>query len=63
MLSRLTKIMPSKVKVWSTKIEQDTFGEINRIVDCNNLLAYSDSNEKFNIHIDAINLQLEEDIS
>ena len=42
---------------WS-KIEQDTFEDIKRIVDHNNLLAYLYFNEEFKVHTDASDLQL-----
>ena len=44
-LAPITKITPSKVKFKWTKIEQDTFEEMKRIVPCNVLIAYQDFNE------------------
>ena len=45
MLAPLTKITSSNVKFKWTKIEQDTFGEIKRVVACNTLLTYPYFNE------------------
>ena len=50
--------MPSKAKFKWTKIEQDTFEEIKRIVAHYNSLAYPYFNKEFKIHTDAINIQL-----
>ena len=60
MLAHLTNITSRKVKFKWTKIEQDAFEEIERIVGCNNLLAYTYFNEEFRIHTDASNFQLVE---
>ena len=54
----LTKIIPSKVKFKWTKIEQDAFDEINRIVARDTLLTYPGFNEEFKIHTHAIKFQL-----
>ena len=54
----LTKIIPVTVKFKWTKIEQDAFDEINRIVARDTLLTYPDFNEEFKIHTDAIKFQL-----
>ena len=40
-----------------TKIEQDAFGKIYRILDRNTLLAYPNFNKEFKIHIDASDFQ------
>ena len=45
MLATSTNIMSSKVKFKWTKIKQDTFEEIKRIVAHNTLLEYPDFNE------------------
>ena len=47
-----------KRNYWSTKIEQDAFDEIKRIVDRTTLLTYPGFNENFKIYTDASNLQL-----
>ena len=57
-LAPLTKITPSKVKFKWTKIEQESFEEIERIADCDALLSYPYLNEEFNIHTSARNFQL-----
>ena len=41
-----------------TKIKQDVFKEIKRIVACDVLLAYPYFNEWFKIHTDASNFQV-----
>ena len=41
-----------------TKIKQDSFDEINRIVARDTLLTYPDFNEEFKIHTHAIKFQL-----
>ena len=45
MLSNLTKITPNKVKFKWTKIKQDGFNKIKRIVNNGDLLSYPDFNE------------------
>ena len=52
-VSPLTKLNSGKLKFGWTKIEQDAFEEINRIVDRDNLLAYPYFNEEFKIHTNA----------
>ena len=49
-LAPLTIITSSKVKFKWTKIEQDDFNEIKRIVARDTLLAYLYFNEEFKIH-------------
>ena len=49
-LAPLTKITSSKAKFKWTKIEQDAFDEIMRIVARDILLDYPEFNEKFKIH-------------
>ena len=44
-LAPLTNITSSNVKLIWTKTEHDAFEEIRRIVDRDNLLAYTDFNE------------------
>ena len=58
MLAHLTNIAYSKVKFKRTKIEQDAFDEIKRILDRNTLLSYPDFNEEFKIHTNARKFQL-----
>ena len=48
----LTKRTTIKVNFKWTKIEQDAFNEIKRIVDRDTLLTYPDFNEYFKIHTD-----------
>ena len=48
----LTKISSNKVKYKWTKIGQDDFEEIKRIVDRDNLLVYTDFIEEFKFHTD-----------
>ena len=55
MLAPLTKITSSKVKFKRTKIKQDYFKEIKRIVASHNLLAYPYFIEEFKIHTGARN--------
>ena len=57
-IAPLTNIIYSEVKFKWTKIEQDDFEKIKRIVDRNNLLDYLDFNEGYKIHTNAINYQL-----
>ena len=59
MFGPLTKITPNKRNFKWTKIEQDAFDEIKRIVARYNLLTYPDFNETFKIHTDASDFQLE----
>ena len=54
----LTKIISSKVKFKWTKIEQDDFDEIKRIVERKTLLTFPGFNEEFKIHTDASDFQL-----
>ena len=56
-LSHLIKIS-SNIKFKWTKIEQDAFNGIKRIVERNNLLTYPDFNGEFKIHNYDIKLQL-----
>ena len=56
-LAPLNIIMLKRNSNW-TKIEQDAFDGINRIVDWYNLLTYPDFNENFKIHTDASNFKL-----
>ena len=58
MLVCLTNKTSSKVKFQWTKIEQDAFDDIKRIMAHNTLSAYPDFNEELNIRSNAINLQL-----
>ena len=58
MLAPLTRITSNKRKLKQTKIEQDDFDEIKRIVDLNTLLTYPNFNEIFKIHTDASDFQL-----
>ena len=44
-LSPLTKVTPSKVKLKWTKIEQEEFEEIKRIVACNILSSHPNFNK------------------
>ena len=49
----LTKITSNKVKFKWTKIKQDNFNEITRIVASDTLLTYLDFKEEFRIQADA----------
>ena len=62
-LAPLNNITSSKVKCKWTKVEQDTFDKINRIVARDTLLDYPYFNEEFKIHTDASKFQLGEVIS
>ena len=62
-LEPLTKITSNKRKFKWTKIEQDAFDEIKRILAHNNLLTYPDFNEVFKIQSNARNFQLGEVVS
>ena len=50
--------MYGKVNVKWSKVEQDAFRRIKRIVARDTLLAYTYFNEEFKIHTDASNNQL-----
>ena len=52
-LSSVTKLIPNQIKFKRTKIKQDTFDEIRRIVTCNILSTYTDYNEEFKMYIHA----------
>ena len=54
----LTNIKSIKVRFKWTKIEQNTFNKIKRIVDHDTLLTYSYFNEEFKIHTNDSNFQL-----
>ena len=58
MLALLTKITSNKIKCKWTKIKQDTFNRIKRIVACDTLLTYPDFNEAFKIHTYSSTFQL-----
>ena len=62
-LEPLTKITSNKRKFKWTKIEQDAFDEIKRILGHDNLLTYPDFNEVFKIQFNARNFQLGEVVS
>ena len=57
-LAPLTKLTPIKRKFKWTKVEQDVFDKIKRIVARNTLLNYPDFNENFKIHTNASEFQL-----
>ena len=57
-LAPLTKLLSIKRKFKWTKVEQDAFGKIKRIVACDTSSNYSDSNETFKIHTNARAFQL-----
>ena len=57
-LAPLTKLTPIKRKFKWTKVEQDVFDKIKRIVARNTLLNYPDFNENFKIHTNASAFQL-----
>ena len=57
-LAPLTRLTSIKRKYKSTKVEQDTFREIKRIMACNTLLTYPYFNETFKIRSDASASQL-----
>ena len=57
-LAHLTELIYIKSKFEWTKVEQDAFDKIKRILARNNLLTYPDFNETFKIHIDARAFQL-----
>ena len=58
MLAPLTKLLYIKRKFKWTKVEQDAFGKIKRIMACDTLSNYSDYNETFKIHTNARAFQL-----
>ena len=58
MLVPITKITSNKVIFNWTKIKQDDFNEIKRIMACDTLLTYLDFNEEVKIHTNASNFQL-----
>ena len=57
-LAHFTELIYIKSKFEWTKVEQDAFDKIKRIVASNTLLTYPDFNETFKIHTDAIKFQL-----
>ena len=57
-LHSLTSLMSPKVKFKWTDMEQKMFDDIKRTVAHDTLLAYSDFNKRFDIHIDARDYQL-----
>ena len=58
MLAPLTRSTSNKIEQKWTKIEQDIFYEIKRIVAHNTLSDYPDFNETFKTHNDASDFQL-----
>ena len=52
LLQPLTALTSYKVTFEWAHIEQKAFEDIKFIVACNNLLAYPDFNEQFDIHTD-----------
>ena len=57
-LEPLTKLTYIKIYFKWTRVEQDYFNGIKRIVDRNTLLTDTDFNETFKIHTDASTFQL-----
>ena len=57
-LEPLTKLTYIKRKFKWTKVKQDDFDKIKRIVACNNLSTYPDFNETYKINTDASAFQL-----
>ena len=57
-LAPLTKITSNKVKFKWTKIKQDSFDEINQMVERDTLLTYTGFNENFKIHNNTNNFEL-----
>ena len=57
-LATLTKLTSNNRKFKWTKVEQDAFDEIKRIVARDTLLTHPDFNETFKIHTDASVFQL-----
>ena len=58
LLHSLTEITSPKVKCEWTEVEQKEFDDIKRTVAHDTLLAYTDFNKRFYIHLDAIYSQL-----
>ena len=59
MLDSLTKLMPSKVKLKWTEVEQRAFKETNNIENHNIVLSYPNIKKEFTIHTISIYFQLE----
>ena len=59
-LAPLTKINPSKMNFKWTKIKQDAFNEIKRVVARDTLLTYPDPNDEFKFQTYARSFQLGE---
>ena len=57
-LSPLTKLTSMNRKFKWTKVKQDTFEKIKRIMAHDTLLTYTDFNETFKIHTNASAFQL-----
>ena len=53
LIHNLTVLTSNKIKFKWSDAEQKVFNEIKRIVACNTLLIYLDSNKRFYIHTDA----------
>ena len=62
-LSPLTKLTSNKWRFKWTKVRQDAFNRIKRIVDRDTFLTYPDFNETFKIHTNASAFQLGAGIS
>ena len=58
MFAPVTKITSNKRNIKWTKIRQDAFDEIKRIVASNTLSTYPDFNELFRIHTDTSTFKL-----
>ena len=58
LLHPLTALTSHKIKFKWTDVEQKSFDDINHVVSQETLLAYTDLNNFFDIHTDAINYQL-----
>ena len=56
-LAPLTEITPNKMKFKWTKIKQDAFEEVKRIVACDTLLTGPDFNEEFKMNTNASKFQ------
>ena len=58
LIHTLTALTSHKVKFKLTYVEQKEFDDIKHAVSQENLLAYPDLNERFDIHTDARKYQL-----
>ena len=62
LLQPLTELTSKEVEFKWTHIEQKQLDEMKRIITCDALLIYPDSNKSFDIHTDASKFQIGSEI-